>query len=168
MPISVYQASVESLRRALENLKNILNKGAEHAEKHNIDPLVLTHMRLFPDMLPLYSQVAVATDLCGRCVARLAGLELPRHDDTELGFAELIERVDKTLIFIGQVGPEKLEGADQRMVQFRGGGRTHKAKGTDYLLIFILPNVYFHVTTIYNILRHSGVELTKKDYTGEL
>ena len=168
MSISIYQASVGSLSKALENLNHILAKGAHHAERKKIDPLVLTHTRLFPDMLPLFNQVHIATGLSGRCVARLAGLELPAFADTEESFEELIARVEKTLEFIRRVQPLQLEQAGEKEIEYHGGGQTRTAKGRDYLLEFILPNVYFHITTTYNILRHCGVRLVKRDYTGRL
>ncbi len=168
MSIAIYQASVVSLGRTLENLKNILAKGAAHAENSKIEPLVLTNMRLYPDMLPLYKQVHIATSLSGRCVARLAAQELPEYKDTEESFPELIERVTNTITYIAQFKAQQLEAAADKEIEFQAGGRrVIKARGQDYLLEFILPNVYFHVTTTYNILRHGGVVLGKKDYTGD-
>jgi hypothetical protein len=169
MSISIYQASIVSLGRALENLKNVLAKGARHAEANKIDPMVLTHARLFPDMLPLFKQVHIATSLSGRCVARLAGQELPDYRDTEESFSDLIERVDKTLAYIRPIQPEQVDTAGEKEIEYQaGGGRTRKRTGRDYLLEFILPNVYFHITTTYDILRHCGVSLGKKDYIGDL
>ncbi len=168
MSIPIYQVSIVSLVRAMQNLKNILGTGAKHAEENSIEPAVLSHSRLFPDMLPLCRQVHIATDLCGRCAARLAGLKLPRDDDTEEDFIELIQRVDKCIAYLEQIKPEQLEEVADKEIKFRGGGATRKSSAQDYLLVFILPNVYFHITTTYNILRHCGVKLGKKDYTGDI
>ena len=168
MSIPMYQASIVGLSRTMQNLRAILVKGATHAAAQEIEPTILTHTRLFPDMLPLYRQVHIATDLCIRCAARLAGLDLPRYDDVEEEFDDLQQRIDKTINYLEQIKPEQLEGADEKEIKFRGGGATRRASGEDYLFVFILPNVYFHVTTTYNILRHCGVKLGKKDYTGEL
>jgi hypothetical protein len=166
--LSIYQASVPVFIRGLENLKNILAKGEEHAKSHDIDPLVLTHARLFPDMYPLYKQVYIATELAGRCAARLANSELPIFDDNEESFTDLIKRIDTTLDYLRGFTAEQSQGAEEKEIQFRGGGRRIKASGSDYLLIFILPNFYFHITTTYNLLRHNGVPLGKKDFVGKV
>jgi hypothetical protein len=167
MSLSVYEVSVQSLRKAMCNLITILHKGEKYAKERDIEEKVLTHTRLFPDMLPLYRQVYIATDLTARCAARLAGLNLPRYADTEETFVELIERVHQIVSFLDEIDARQINNAADSEIKFRGGGQTRKASGRDYLLTFILPNVYFHITTTYNILRHCGVALGKKDYTGE-
>jgi hypothetical protein len=163
----MYTLTVPPLVRVLNNLSGILKKGAAHAEARKIDPLVLTGSRLYPDMFPLTRQVYIATDMSKGCGARLAGVEVPKYDDVETAFPELVARIDKTLAFLNGFTPDQIDGSETRDIQLKIGGSLLQMQGLDYVLNFVKPNVYFHVTTAYNILRHNGVELGKRVFTGE-
>jgi hypothetical protein len=166
MTISMYQASVPVFIRMLNNLCAILEKAAAHAEAKKIDPAVLTNSRLYPDMLPLARQIHVATDQAKGCGARLAGIEPPKFEDIEMTFPELIARIQKTISFLRELKPEQIDGSEKRTVTLQVRGSTLTFEGMAYLLNFALPNFYFHVTTAYDILRHCGVEIGKRDYLG--
>jgi uncharacterized protein len=167
MTISMYQASVPSLIRSLSNLIVILEKGAAAAEARKLDPLVLLNTRLYPDMFPLVRQVQIASDIARRGVARLAGTEAPAMDDNETTFAELITRLQKTNAYLETLTPDQIDGSEAKAITLPIGKETMQFEGLPYLLSFILPNVYFHVTTTYNILRQCGVEVGKKDFLGK-
>ncbi|MGH8728502.1 MAG: DUF1993 domain-containing protein [Burkholderiales bacterium] len=166
MTISMYQASVPTLIRMLNNLSAILEKAAAHAEAKKIDPAVLTSSRLYPDMLPLARQIHIATDQAKGCGARLAGIEPPKFEDKEVTFPELIARIQKTISFLRELKPEQIDGSEKKTITLQVRGSTLTFEGMTYLLNFALPNFYFHVTTAYDILRHCGVELGKRDYLG--
>lgn len=167
MTISMYQASVPSLIRSLNNLAVILEKGAAHAEAKKIEPSVLIGSRLYPDMFPLSKQVQVASDIARRGVARLAGLDAPAIADDETTFAELITRIHNTIAYLNTLTPAQIDGSEEKEIVLPMGKESMTFKGMPYLLFFILPNVYFHVTTTYDILRHNGVELGKMDFLGK-
>ncbi len=168
MTISMYQASVPPLMRSLANLADILRKGAEHAESKHIDPSGLIVSRLAPDMHPLSKQVQIASDVARRGVARLAGAEAPEMADNEATFAELVARCHHTVEYLKTFTPTQIDGAeDKEIILPLGGDRTMTFTGMPYLLYFVMPNVYFHVTTAYDILRHNGVELGKMDFLGK-
>jgi uncharacterized protein len=160
----MYDITVPPLTRALNNLSHILKKGEEYADAKKIEYAVLLNARLFPDMYPLISQVQIATDMGKGAVARLADLEVPKYEDNETTFADLQVRIAKTLAFIESVKSEQMQGAETRDVKILVRNMPMEFKGLDYLLKWVNPNVYFHVTTAYNILRHNGVELGKTDY----
>ena len=164
MALSMYNSSVPVLRHILCSLSTILKKAAEHAEAKKIDPSVLTSARLFPDMFALTRQVQIATDQAKGCVARLAGLAIPKFDDTETGFDELQARIAKTIAFLDGVKAELIDGSEENGIRFQLHERTLEYTGQNYLNQWVLPNFYFHVTTAYNILRHNGVEIGKKDF----
>lgn len=166
MNISMYQASIPVLIRTLSNLRAILVKGAAHAETKKIEPAVLLGSRLFPDMFALTRQVQIATDMAKGCAARLSGVEPPKYDDTESSFADLLARIDKTVAYLKTFKPEQIDGTEDRDVTLNTPRGPLNFKGMPYLLYFLLPNIYFHVTTAYNLLRHNGVELGKLDYLG--
>lgn len=166
MTISMYQVTVPSLVRSLNNLVTILEKGANHAEAKKIDPSVLIASRLSPDMLPLSRQVHIASDIARRGVARLAGVEAPTIEDNETTFAELGDRLRNVISFIESFTPEQIDGSEEKVITLSIGKETMTFTGQSYLLFFVLPNVYFHVTTAYDILRHCGVELGKRDFLG--
>lgn len=166
MSLSLYHACVPTLTRALENLIAVLDKGAAHAEARKLDPLVLPGARLFPDMFPLTRQVQIATDMSKGAVARLAGVEPERYEDTEQTFAELVARVEKTVTLIRGFEPARFEGSELRDIVLKSPRGDRHFKGQAYLLDFVLPNVFFHCTTAYNILRYNGVELGKQDFLG--
>lgn len=166
MPLSMYQASAPRFINTLNNLSAILDKAAAHAEARKIDPLALTAFRLFPDMFPLTRQVQIACDAAKGAVARLAGVEVPKHEDTEKTFDELKERIAKTIAFVRSVKPALIDGSEEKEITLKVGGRDLKFTGMQYLLGFALPNFYFHVTTTYAILRHNGIEIGKTDFLG--
>ena len=163
----MYQASTPCFARMLRNLSSIIDKAEAHCAAKKIEPAALTGARLFPDMFAFTRQVQIACDTAKGAVARLAGAEIPKHEDTEQTFAELKARIAKTLDFIESVPAAKIDGSEEREVvlQMRSGER--RFKGMQYLLGHAYPNLYFHVTTAYNILRHNGVELGKADYIGK-
>jgi hypothetical protein len=166
MKISMYQASAPRFANTLRNLSAILDKAQAHAEARKIEPLVLTQSRLAPDMFALARQVQIACDSAKGAVARLAGVEIPKHEDTEQTFAELKARIAKTVEFVESLKPAQIDGAEEREVVLKLRGQEVKFNGLQYLLGYAYPNFYFHVTTAYNILRHNGVEIGKRDYIG--
>ncbi|MDH4189362.1 MAG: DUF1993 domain-containing protein [Betaproteobacteria bacterium] len=166
MTISMYQASAPRFANMLKNLSAVLDKGQAHAEARKFDPLVLVSARLYPDMLPMSRQVQIACDTAKGAAARLAGVEVPQYDDSEKTFAELIARIARTIDFVRSFKPEQIDGSEEREIVLKLGGREVKFNGMQYLLGFAQPNFYFHVTTAYDILRHNGVELAKRDYIG--
>ena len=165
MTISMYSASVPVFQRMLRNLSHILDKAAAFCEARKVDPSVLTRDRLAPDMLPLTRQVFIATDAAKLAVSRITGMEAPKfEDDDSYGFAQLKERIQKTLDFLASVKPEALDGTDEKQLSIPVGGSPVQMSAEDYLKYRALPNFFFHVTTAYSILRHNGVELGKADY----
>lgn len=166
MSISMYQASVPVMLRSLNNLRAILVKAAAHAEAKKIDPAVLLQSRLYPDMFPLVRQVQTVSDMAKSCASRLAGLEPPKYEDTETTFTDLLARIDKTIAHLKTFKSEQIDGSEERAVELKTPRGPINFKGLQYLLYFLLPNFYFHVTTAYGILRHNGVELGKMDYLG--
>lgn len=168
MSLSMYQASVPIFISMLMNLKELLEKAAAYGESKKIDPAVLPASRLFPDMFPLIKQVQIATDHAKGCPARLAGLNPPAYEDNEKTLADLIARVQKTIDYVNTFNPAQIDGSEERNIELKIGSHELKFIGHVYLLKFVLPNFYFHVTTTYNILRHNGVELGKGDYLNHL
>lgn len=165
MPISMYSASVPTCQHMLRNLSHILDKAEAHAQTRKFDPAALTQFRLAPDMLPFTRQVLIACDAAKNGVARISGLEAPRFEDSETTFGELKTRIQKTLDYLASVPPEAMNGTEDKDITFpvgREATRTMKAEA--YLKHWMLPNLFFHVTTAYAILRHNGVELGKADY----
>jgi len=162
----MYQASAPRFVNILKNLSAILDKAQAHAEAKKIDPTVFTSARLYPDMLAMARQVQIATDTAKAAMARLAGVEIPKYEDTEQTFAELKARVAKTIEYINTFKPAQIEGTDEKEVVIKLGGNDTKLTGMQYLLGHAHPNFYFHVTTAYDILRHNGVEIGKRDYIG--
>jgi hypothetical protein len=166
MAISMYQVSVPVFSRMLTNLIAIMNKAAAHCEERKIDPAALTQYRLYPDMFPFWKQIHIATDAAKNGSAYLAGAEPLKFDNNEQGFAELIARAQKTIEFVNGFKPEQIDGSEEREIRIPRGETTLIYTGQEYLLNRVLPNFFFHVTTAYDILRHNGVELGKKDYLG--
>jgi len=164
----MYQASVPVFVKTLGNLAAILDKAAAFAAAKKVDQSVLLGYRLAPDMLSLARQVQIATDHAKGAPARLAGMEPPSFEDTDAGFAELKARIDKAIAFLGTLKPAQVDGSEEREITLKIGANTRTYKGQPYLLHHALPNFFFHVTTAYDILRHCGVELGKKDYIGQV
>lgn len=163
MSLSLYDVTVPTLVGALTTLKGILGKAAEHAEANKIEPSALLHARLFPDMFSFTRQIQVATDLARRGVARLAGDEPESTEDKETTFAELIARVDATIEVVKAADKAPINGGENREFTL-DLGQTVQFTGRSYVLTFLFPNVLFHATTAYNILRHNGVQLGKRDF----
>lgn len=168
MTLSMYQASAPVLTRALTNLIAVLEKGAAFAEARKIDPSVLLNYRLAADMFPLTRQVQIASDMAKGCVARLAGQEPPKYEDNEASFPELITRLRKTIDFIASFSAAQIDGSEDKTITLQRRDGEVSFQGQPYLLFYVLPNVYFHCTTAYDILRHVGVEIGKADFIGKL
>jgi len=164
MSISMYQASIPHFILMLGNLSSILDKTDAHAKAKNIDQVVFVNARLAPDMYPLGRQIQIAADMAKACAARLAGIDVPRHEDNEMTFADLKARIAKTITFLQSVNVDQINGSDGRMVTITMHDKEAVYTGQHYLLDIIIPHFYFHVTTAYAILRHHGVELGKSDY----
>ena len=167
MTISMYQASVPRLVNILGNLSTMLDKAQAHAEARKLDPSALTGFRLFPDMLPMTTQVQIACDTAKGVVARLAGVDIPAYKDNEKTLADLKARVARTIAFIETMTPAQIDGTEDKEIITRRGDKETRYTGMQFLLGHALPNFYFHVTTTYNILRHNGVEIGKRDYLGK-
>jgi len=164
--MSMYQASIPQFTKMLSNLSNILKKGEEFAKAKNIDDAVLVGSRLAADMFPLAKQVQIACDQVKNGMARLAGVEPPKFDDNESTFTELQERIAKTIAFAKSIKPEQVDGTEAKEIKFSIREWNFEFVGDQYLMTWIIPNFYFHVTTAYNILRHNGVEIGKSDFLG--
>jgi len=168
MSIKIYDVSLPVLIRGLTNLAAVIEKAADHAAAKKIDPVVLAQARLYPDMLPLTRQIQIACDTAKGAAARLAGIEIPKHEDNEANLADLKYRVAKTLDFLKSVSAEKLDGAETRAIEIKGPNRTFNFTGLEYLNNFVLPNFFFHETVAYALLRHNGVEIGKGDFLGAM
>ena len=163
MPLSMYQASIPLLVRGLDNLAAVPKKGEAHP-----DAAALVEARLAPDMFTLAGQIQRASDTAKGCAARLAGIDNPSFADTETSFAQLQERIARTIDFVQGVKPAQIDGSEDRAISFKAGPYMLNFTGASYLLTFVVPNFYFHVTTAYDILRHKGVEVGKMDYLGTM
>ena len=150
----------------LSNLDKILTKAQGDAEARKIDPQVLMNARLAPDMFPFVRQVQITTDQAKGGSSRLAGLEPPKWPDEEKSFADLHARIAKTIAHLKTFKPAQFEGAETRAIELKFPNATLKFTGKDYFLNFVVPNFYFHYTTAYAILRHNGVPIGKRDFTG--
>ncbi len=168
MTISMFQPAVSPCLQILGALGGVLGKAATHCADHKIDPAVLLGYRLFPNMLALRWQVQTASDFARGGCARLAGVEAPKFDDTEMTFAELQVRLDRSAKFIGTLMPDQIDGSEEREIVLKIGGNEMRFRGQPYLLNFMLTNLYFHATTAYNILRHNGVEIGKRNFIGSV
>jgi uncharacterized protein len=166
MSLSMYTSSIPVLLHYLKNLSLLLKKGAEYAAEKKVDDKVLTGSRLYPDMFPLSRQVQIACDVAKGCGARLAGVEVPKYEDNEVTFSELQARIDKTVNFLNTLSPSQIDGSEQKQIKLQAGPRELEFVGDFFLRNWALPNVFFHITTTYNILRHNGVPIGKMDYLG--
>lgn len=164
MAISMYRASAPIFLQHLPALSACLDKGAAYAAAKKIDPSVLVQARLFCDMFPLNRQVQIAADFAKGAVARLAGVEPPKYEDTETTLDELKARIAKTIAFVKEFKPSQIDGSEERDITVMLGGQARHFKGENYLVGHALPNFFFHTTTAYAILRHNGVELGKNDF----
>ena len=167
--MSMSNASIPVFEISLNALSALLDKAAAYCEGKKIDPAALLNTRLFPDMFPLTRQVQSACDQAKNGGARLAGIDPPRYEDNEQTIAELKARIAKTVAFLKTLDAKKIDASADREIIFPLGP-TNKGhmKGTDYLNHFVLPNFYFHLTTAYDILRHCGMEIGKRDFFGAI
>jgi hypothetical protein len=162
MAYDIYDASIPPLIHMLGSLSTILSKGEAHG---GIDP---AEARLAPDMLPLKNQVYIATDGAKGCGARLAGVDIPKYEDTEATYPELKVRVAKTIAFLKTLDRKSFAGAENKEIVLKFPNTTLEYNGRDYVGNFVIPNTFFHITTVYGILRNRGVKLGKNDYLGGL
>jgi uncharacterized protein len=168
MSISMYEISIPVLTRGLTNLSAILDKAAAHATTKKFDSAVLASSRLFPDMYPLLRQVQIACDTAKGAAARLAEIEVPKHEDTEVTFAELKARIAKTVDFLKSISAAQVKDAESRSIEIKFPNGAWKFTGIDYLTGFVLPNFYFHTSMAYALLRKAGVEVGKGDFLGAI
>ena len=166
MSITMYTATVPTCTRALSSLAAILEKAASHAEARKIDPAILLGTRLFPDMLPLAMQIHIANDIAQGGAARLAGAEVPAFEVKERSISDWIASSRATVAYLESLTPRQFEGSEDRTVTWQTRTSTKSMQGVPYLFHHVLPNVFFHVTTAYDILRQSGLEIGKLDYLG--
>lgn len=166
MTISMYHASVPRITNALNNLSHLLDKAQAFVDAKKLDETALTRFRLYPDMLNMTRQVQIACDTAKGVIARLAGVEPPAYEDHEQTLADLKARIAKTVAFIQTFKPEQIDGTEDKDIVTKRGDKEIHYKGMQFLLGHALPNVYFHVTTTFCILRHNGVEIGKRDYLG--
>ncbi len=167
MQITMFALAKTSTTRALRNLDAILDKALASAEARKIDPSVFLGSRLAPDMFPLTRQIQIACDFGKGPMARLSGLENPKFEDNETSIPELKARIAKTLAFIETVPESAFAGCEDRDISIQAGPNTFEFKGMAYLIGYVLPNLNFHCTMAYAILRHNGVEIGKRDYIGQ-
>jgi len=158
--------SVDLFSNILSNLSWVLDRAAKNAATRKIEPSVFLNARLAPDMLPLTRQIQIAGDIAKNCVSRLAAVEPPRFEDTETTIEQLRARLAKTIDYLKSLPPAAFEGAETRDIKVPAGERTLEFKGLAFLETWAIPNVFFHVTAAYAILRHNGVDLGKKDFIG--
>jgi len=167
MTVSMYKISVPIFVQFLTSLSAVLDKAATYCEAKKIEPSAVLNARLFPDMFPLARQVRAATDHAVNATARLAGVEPPASGNTEASFAELKQRVEKAIAFIKDFNAAQIDGSEEKAIKITfPSGATRDFTGQSLLLNNSLPNFYFHCTTAYDILRHCGVELGKRDFMG--
>jgi hypothetical protein len=164
--ISIYDLSIPVLTRGLTNLSTMLDKAAAHAAARKFDPVILAQARLFPDMFPLSRQVQIACDTAKGAAGRLAGIDIPKHEDTETTLEELKQRIAKTLEFLKNVKAEQMKNAAGKAIEIKFPNRTVTFTGLSYLADFVLPNFFFHESMAYALLRSNGVEVGKMDFLG--
>ena len=168
MSITMHSASVPVFLRMFDNMNAWLDKAEAHAQAKKFDTANYLSARLAPDMLPFVRQIQMASDAAKFAIARLAGVEAPKFEDNETNFAELRERIAKTVAFIKTVSAEQIDGTEDKDIALPRRDGTLVLKGEPYLKHFVLPNFYFHMTTAYALLRHNGVDLGKMDFLGAL
>jgi hypothetical protein len=166
MTFSMYSASAPVFKQILNSLSAIVDKAEAHATEKKIDPAALLQARLFPDMFPFIRQVQIAADFAKGSAARLGGVEVPKYEDDEVTFADLKARLAKTVAFIDSVPQDGIEASAQRDITTGTGEKAKQWKGQVYLMHYALPHFFFHATTAYDILRHNGVDIGKKDFIG--
>jgi hypothetical protein len=167
MSLTMHNTSVPVFVRMFSNMLSWLDKAQAHAEARKFDSANYLGLRLAPDMLPLTKQIQIATDMAKACVARLSGVEVPKWDDNEATLDALRDRIRKTLDYVQSLPAAQIDGSEQREILLpMRAGEPMRFTGEAYLKHYVLPNLYFHATTTYALLRHAGVELGKRDYLG--
>ncbi|HUA81387.1 MAG TPA: DUF1993 domain-containing protein [Dyella sp.] len=167
MSLSMYQASVPVFVRALTNLQHVLKLGEKHAKEKGVDGSVMLQTRLIPDMLPLVKQVQIATDMSKNGTARLAGVDPLKFEDNETSFEELHARLERAIDYIKSFKPEQIDGSETRAIVLKTRNGEQQFEGQAYLLHYVIPNMFFHCTTAYNILREAGTNIGKQDFIGK-
>jgi hypothetical protein len=168
MAISLYDIAIPTLVRGLTNMSALLDKGAAYATLKKFDSINLAQSRLFPDMHPLARQVQIACDTAKGAAGRLAGVEVPKHEDTETTLPELKARIAKTIDFLKTITPAQTAGDEQRAIEIKFPNGAWKFTALGYVTDFVLPNFYFHESMVYALLRKGGVEVGKGDYLGAI
>lgn len=168
MTLSMYQMSVPAFQQMLATMSHLLDKAEDYVTAKKIEPSVLLGSRLYPDMFPFAWHVCAVCDFVKNTPARLTGADVPNFPDSEHTFADLRARIAKTLALVKNVKREALDGTEDRQINLNIGGQKFDFRGHYYLSHFVLPNLYFHATTAYNILRHNGVDVGKRDFIGEI
>ncbi len=166
MTLSMYSCSVPVFVRSLNNLSAILEKAARYVTDSQLDETVLVTARLYPNMFALARQVRIACDVVKGAGARLSGVEAPKYEDKETTFDQLQTRIKNTITYLQSLPEGKINGTEEKLIVMQAGPNEYKFKGSDYLNNWALPNLYFHVTTTYNILRHNGLAIGKMDFLG--
>jgi len=164
--MSMYQNSIVQFKKMLSNTSAILKKAENHAKAEEIEPKALLEARLFPNMFNLIKQIQIATDQVRHGFGRIAGIELLNLNDSENSFSDLQNRIKQTIEYLNKIKPEQLKGTEQKEIKFSIREHNFEFKAEDYIATWIIPNFYFHIMTAYNLLRHNGVEIGKKDYLG--
>ena len=167
MTLSMFHASIPVSIRALSNLAEVLKKGQAHAKSKGVEDSTMLQTRLVPDMLPLVKQVQIACDMAARGAARLAGVEPMSFEDNEVTFEQLFARIQRAVDYVKSFKPEQIDGSEPRDIQLKTRNGEMHFEGQAYLLHFVLPNLFFHCTTAYAILREAGTELGKQDFLGQ-
>lgn len=167
MTLSMFHASIPVSIRALSNLAEVLKKGQAHAKSKGVEDSTMLQTRLVPDMLPLVKQVQIACDMAARGAARLAGVEPTSFEDNEVTFEQLFGRIERAIDYVKSFKPEQIDGSETRNIQLKTRNGEMHFEGQAYLLHFVLPNLFFHCTTAYAILREAGTELGKQDFLGQ-
>ena len=168
MTITIYEISIPALSRGLTNLSAILDKAAAHAAARKYDSAVLTQLRLSPDMHPLVRQVQIACDTAKGAAGRLAGVDIPKHEDTEATLDELKQRIGRTIDFLKTVTAAQVNASEGRTIEIKFPNGAWKFTALAYVTDFVLPNFYFHESMVYALLRKSGVEIGKGDFLGAI
>ena len=166
MTTALYAPSIPVFQQILGSLSAILDKAEQHVADKKIDPQALLQFRLYPDMLPFVRQIQIAADFAKGCAARLAGEPVPAYEDSEQSFAELKQRIAKTLAFIDSMPMATIDASAERAITTGSGEKIKHFTGLSYLTHYALPHFYFHATTAYAILRHNGIDIGKKDFIG--
>jgi uncharacterized protein len=166
MKVSMYAMSHDVFKKALLQLDHVMEKGVASAKARNFDTSVLVNARLAPDMLPFVKQIQLTSDFAKNSMARLAGVDPPKFEDSESTMDELFARVKKTIEYIDSVAPAALEGSETRDIRIPLRDRTVEFKGLEFLQVWAIPNFFFHHVTAYNLLRHNGVDVGKRDFLG--